>query len=50
MVNGEGAEDRDESLYPCITIPVRTPSAPAPRHDDSTSLNNDLNAAQNANA
>ena len=48
--DGHGDERAWEYLNPCITIPVRIPPAPAPRHDNSTSLNNDLNAAQTANA
>ena len=52
MVKGyEGGDERAwEYLDPCIRIPVRIPPAPAPRHDNYTSLNNDLNGAQTANA
>ena len=43
------AETRElgSNLDPCIRIPVRISPAPAPRHDNHTSLNNDLNATQN---
>ena len=51
---GDGDEGGDESAWeysePCLVTPVRILSAPAPRHDNYTSLIYDLNAAQTANA
>ena len=56
MVEGDADEGGDERAWeyllldPCKRIPVRISPAPAPRHDNYTSLNNDLNPAQTANA
>ena len=48
-VEADSGEERAlRVIEPCRASPVRIISAPAPRHDNSTSLNNNLNVAQTA--